>query len=241
MLPSWHIFQCESASDCFNSSDVLTVNLILYQPIKNINNNHCFFFFMKSIQPLIKALMQEETHTPGTTAHTDLRRHGIGVQTAFLHEGRKKVCDKSCYWVTGCNLFKTLLMCAVVNVRGKTHTQGKLVCDLTRTCLNMKWKHKLDSPLPPCFYYSESNVPLFRVAVEMEENPALQAPPWRWLMLQFAAQSFTYTDNLNNSWSRKGGGAQNRENHSFLKKWVSICGFFTTSEENFCSVLPVFF
>lgn len=51
----------------------------------------------------------------------------------------------------------------------------------------------------------------------MEENPALQTPAWRRSMLQFATQSFTYTDSLNNSWSRK-CGAQSRRKQFLPKK-----------------------
>lgn len=46
---------------------------------------------MNSIQPLIKALMQEETHTPSTTAHTDLRQkhwgpNGFSIQRHKLSD-----------------------------------------------------------------------------------------------------------------------------------------------------------
>lgn len=51
-------------------------------------------------------------------------------------------------------------------------------------------------------------------------------------MLQIAAQSFTYTDSFNNSWSRTwgvggGGGAQNRRNYSspHQKKKKKKAGF----------------
>lgn len=55
-----------------------------------------------------------------------------------------------------------------------------------------------------CPLFSVNNVQSLRAAVETEENPA-RPTAWRRLMLQFAAQSFTYTDNLNNSPSSKWG------------------------------------
>lgn len=70
-----------------------------------------------------------------------------------------------------------------------------------------------------------SFAPLFQwVTVEMEENPA---QPDKRSMLQFAAQSFTYTDNLNNSWSRKGGrgGGEHKIEIPSQKKWVSVSSF----------------
>lgn len=64
------------------------------------------------------------------------------------------VCNRNCYRVTGSNLpFHVSKHCSRVKSSGKKN--GKLVCDLMRTCLAMKWKHKLDPPLP---LYSVNNV-----------------------------------------------------------------------------------
>lgn len=119
---------------------------------------------MKSIQPLIKALMQEETHTPGTTAHTDLRRHSIGVQTASLHEGRKKVCDKSCYWVTGCNLFTSKHCSCVQSLSSGEKHKPKVNLFVTWPGPVWTWNESTNWTLlcPPFYFLLREQCPTFQ-------------------------------------------------------------------------------
>lgn len=60
-----------------------------------------------------------------------------------------------------------------------------------------------------------------RVAVETEENPARQMVCRRSL-LQFAAQSFTYTDNLNNHLAGRWGKQMREKKKRFLPDKVGF-------------------
>lgn len=106
------------------------------------------------------------------------------------------VCNRNCYRVTGSNLsFHVSKHCSRVKSSGE-----KKMVNLFVTWWGHVWPWNESTSwtlLCPFIQWT-----MCRVAVETEENPARQMPAWRRSMLQFAAQSFTYTDNLNNSWSR---------------------------------------
>lgn len=85
MLPSWHFFQCEWAKDWLLSSDIDISSFFPPLIISIITT----LFFIKSIQPLIKAVM----HKLGTTAHTDLRRRQHWGPKSFSVQGEENVSD----------------------------------------------------------------------------------------------------------------------------------------------------
>lgn len=157
------------------------------------------------------------THRPQTTQHWGPHSFSVQGEGVSTH----------CMWV---------LLLLLLSSSGEKHIQGKLVCDLT--CLDMKSEHKLTSPLPSFFllfkiFLSVNNVQSYRVVVETEENPAQQMA-WRRSMLQFAAQSFTYTDNLN-----KQEVESTKERKLFLPEKVGFRLLHKQpSEEKFCSMLP---
>lgn len=79
MLPSWHFFQHQSAGDCFFLLRYQLKSRPLLKPIKNINNNHVFFFFFHEVKYSHSSRPWcIKRDTLGTTAHTDLRQQHWG-------------------------------------------------------------------------------------------------------------------------------------------------------------------
>lgn len=128
MLPSWHFFQYEPASDCFFSPGTDSY-LLLFSLLEYLLYPH---FFIKSKQPLIKALMPTETHTGYYCTHRPQTTRHWGPNSSSVR-GEVKVSDRNCFLSTSSYLrhMSRHRSC----VQGK-HIQGKLVCDLIETCLN---------------------------------------------------------------------------------------------------------
>lgn len=111
-------------------------------------------------------------------------------------------------------------------VRGENTSKVNLIVTWQKHVLTWSQSTDLDPPLP---LFWANNVQSLRAAVETEENPARQMAPRR-SVLQVAAQSFTYTDNLNNSWSRKCGRRHKIEKTNPPQKWVSVFMSSQTAE-----------
>lgn len=116
-------------------------------------------------------------------------------------------------------------MCVIGIVRGENTSKVNLIVTWQKHVLTWSQSTDLDPPLP---LFWANNVQSLRAAVETEENPARQMAPRR-SVLQVAAQSFTYTDNLNNSWSRKCGRRHKIEKTNPPQKVGFRLHFFTNS------------
>lgn len=134
MLPSWHFFQHESTSDGFFLVRHQRISRPLFSPLRISIITTRFFIKVNTathqgldaIRDTHWVLLHTQTSDNSTGSRRLLRTRGAKLSNLSTCLSTDQVCNRYC--------------------QGGKHTQGWLVCDLTKTCLDIK--SDLDSPLP---------------------------------------------------------------------------------------------